>query len=420
MKATRKRNPYRVPKGFVANPFTPLYHEPDLEPSEDLSVQEILDYALTLEGQIPGDFNLSQIVNEIKSNSLSFVRTGLLAYKVKVYKIYRNVHRNFKEFCEKALGISHWQINRTIEAARVVVELAQNGFDILPKCEAQCRPLSKFSGAQLCANWQIVLDTTPAHRITGKAINEALGIETTSMSVQIAPKLYYRIKAQAVEAGMSFHAFLETTFGDHTEVQKVEPEKLDEWEEDLQALVHEQEKSPSQETENLNEQNGELVNKEASNDQTLVDSTSPLPALDEPLIEPGLNTESRAKDLETESVIINGFGILSGCKAQSGLLANFSDSKLCANWLSFLDSTSATKITGSSTSGVAGMERELMEVTISEELYNRINEEAQSAGMSIEELLEAKLGINDTTDEGAQAAQKKPKRRATKHKRGFG
>lgn len=442
MKATRKKNPYRAPKGFVPNPFTPLYQEPDVDPSEDLSVQEILDYALTLEDQIPGDFSLSQVVNEIKSNSLSFVRTGLLAYKVKVYKIYRNVHRNFKEFCEKALGVSHWQINRNIEAARVVVELAQNGFDILPKCEAQCRPLSKFSGAELCANWQSVLDTTPPHRITGKAINEALGIETNSECMRISPKAYYIVKKKALEVGISVDKLLIETFGDDTSTQFVDQRNLDEWEEDLQALVDEQEKVPSQETEDLNEQDGELVNKEASNE----------PASDVPPMQPGLNTESIPKDFEASSVVINGFGI----QAQSGLLTNlynpeslgashFGISTMSAisksyifrfssridfpkwdapesfaNWQTFLDANPVRKINSNAIDKVLDMEREYEYLEVSEELYHLLHEKAHAAGMSIDELILKTFGNQTSTDEGGQAAQKKPKRRSTKHKRGFG
>ena len=406
MKATRKKNPYRAPKGFVPNPFTPLYQEPDVDPSEDLSVQEILDYALTLEDQIPGDFSLSQVVNEIKSNCLSFVRTGLLAYKVKVYKIYRNVHRNFKEFCEKALGVSHWQINRNIEAARVVVELAQNGFDILPKCEAQCRPLSKFSGAELCANWQSVLDTTPPHRITGKAINQALGIETKSECMRISPEAYYIVKKKALEIGISVDKLLIETFGDDTPTQFVDQRNLDEWEEDLQALVDEQEKVPSQETEDLNEQDGELTNQAASNE----------PASDVPPLQPELNTESIPKDFEAESVVINGFGI----QAQSGLLTNLYNPESFANWQTFLDANPVRKINSNAIDKVLDMEREYEYLEVSEELYHLLHEKAHAAGMSIDELILKTFGNQTSTGEGGQAAQKKPKRRSTKHKRGFG
>ena len=33
------RNPYRVPQGYIPNPFDPLYQSNDVEPSEELSVQ---------------------------------------------------------------------------------------------------------------------------------------------------------------------------------------------------------------------------------------------------------------------------------------------------------------------------------------------------------------------------------------------
>ena len=247
------RNPYRVPYGFVSNPFAPLYQQPDEELSEELSVQLILDYANELDDKIAGDFDLGGVIDQIKNNTLSFVRIGLLAYKVKVLKLWRDGYRSFKEFCEKAIGITHWQINRAIEAARVVIELAQGGFDVLPKNEAQARPLTKFSGAELCANWQTILDTIPEHKITGNSIAKALGMEVKKSMLYADPDVCSQIEKDALELGIPVREYLRLLhierrvsveemllriLGETYETpQEVEQEKLQAWEEDLEGLV---------------------------------------------------------------------------------------------------------------------------------------------------------------------------------------
>ncbi|MGK7914695.1 MAG: hypothetical protein AB4038_04000, partial [Prochloraceae cyanobacterium] len=158
---TATRNPYKVPYGFVDDPFVPLYQQLDEEVSYEPSAQSLLDYAQELEELVPGDFELSEVITEIKGNTLSFVRTGLMAYKVKVLKLYRQSYRSFKEFCEKAIGVTHWQVNRTIDASRVVLDLAQKGFKVLPKCEAQARHLTKLRGADLYHSWEDVINSYP-------------------------------------------------------------------------------------------------------------------------------------------------------------------------------------------------------------------------------------------------------------------
>ncbi len=239
MSATR--NPYKVPLGFVSDPFAPLYQQPDEELSEDLSVQLILDYANELDDKIAGDFDLGVVINEIKNNTLSFVRTGLLAFKVKVLKLYREGYRTFKDFCEQAIGITHWQVNRTIEAARVVIELAQNGFKILPKNEAQARPLAKFTGADLLANWQTVLDTTKEYKITGSRIAETLGMDVTSKLLRLPPEVYYELQTQALSEGMSVAELLKAILAQRKEVEEPDEQQLQAWQQDLDTLVAEEE-----------------------------------------------------------------------------------------------------------------------------------------------------------------------------------
>jgi predicted DNA binding CopG/RHH family protein len=231
------QNPYKTNKSFLIDPFTPLYQTSDEEIPQNESVENLIHYAWSLEECIPGDFDLKTVITEIKSQILSFVRTGLLAYKVKFHKLYRRVHKNFKTFCEKALGISHWQINRKIEAARVVMELAQAGFSILPTCEAQARPLTKLYGAELCNKWKMVVDSLEPHTITSNQINEVLGVETKTTSLRLPKKLYEQIKRKALEMGLSIEQFLNMILDDDQKISPVEEEILVKWEEDLETFA---------------------------------------------------------------------------------------------------------------------------------------------------------------------------------------
>lgn len=232
------QNPYKTKKGFLADPFASLYQASDRKMSQDESIENLIHYACSLEECIPGDFDLQTVVTEIKSQILSFVRTGLLAYKVKISKLYRRVHKNFKTFCEKTLGISHWQINRKIEAARVVIELAQAGFTVLPTCEAQARPFTKLYGAELCNKWKTVVDSLEPHTITSNQINEVLGVETKTASLRLPKKLYEQIRRKALDMGLSIEQLLNIMFEDEQKTSTVEREVLTKWEEDLKSFTN--------------------------------------------------------------------------------------------------------------------------------------------------------------------------------------
>ncbi|XLQ12527.1 MAG: hypothetical protein KPI85_09230 (plasmid) [cyanobacterium endosymbiont of Epithemia adnata isolate EadnSB Bon19] len=231
------QNFYKTKNFFLVDPFASIYQNSKEETLQNESIENLINYAWSLEENIPGDFDLQTIVTEIKTQVLSFVRTGLLAYKVKIFKLYRGVHKNFKTFCEEVLGISHWQINRKIEAARVVVELIQAGFSILPSCEAQARPLTKLYGAELCNKWKMVVDSLKPHTITSNKINEVLGVESKTASLRLPKKLYEQIRRKALEMELSVEQLLNMMFEDDEKIDIVKEEALVKWEEDLKTLV---------------------------------------------------------------------------------------------------------------------------------------------------------------------------------------
>lgn len=145
----------------------PLYHP--LPPSID----DVLTYEKELEEE-GNNISFKWADHEIKNHLLSYVRVGLVAYRVKLYRLYRHSQQKFKtfqEYCEKGLGKSSWVVNKLIKAANVTLELAKAGFTQLPQCEAQARPLTKFTGDTLTQKWQEVIDSTPPHRITATHVS---------------------------------------------------------------------------------------------------------------------------------------------------------------------------------------------------------------------------------------------------------
>lgn len=210
------KNYYSAPKGFLLNPFNALYQRSDVETSQDDAVQQLVHYGLYLEKQIAGDFNLNSIVFEFKDNIFSFVRNGLLMYKVKTLKLYKKAYSNFKVFCKEALKISHWQVNRMVEASRIVMELIQAGFSILPRNVAQCNPLSSYTGNELIEKWQEIVENIPEHLITAKTIDNLLNPpereEKVETVIKVPPALYLCILRQAIDKGLSVVKLLEQVF----------------------------------------------------------------------------------------------------------------------------------------------------------------------------------------------------------------
>jgi hypothetical protein len=224
----------------------PLYAV--LPPSiEDLLVySEELDY----EGHC---ITWEWAINEIKNHMTGWVRVGLVASKVRLYRLYSGVHQSFQEFCEKRLGLKFWKVNNLIKAAQVVMELAQAGYDVLPTCEAQARPLIKFIGDGLGEMWERVLRSFPPHQITAAAIESITDPDKPKKStIRVNKNLGEKLQRKALDLGISVEQLLEEMLdedevepepddGDE-EAKKAIAKKMEIWEADLQALIAEYER----------------------------------------------------------------------------------------------------------------------------------------------------------------------------------
>ena len=189
---------------LVGSPPDPLYDP--LPPS----VEDLLIYDQELNDECPY-ITFEWATHEIKNHLLNWVRVGLVADKVRYYKLWQGKFANWSEYCHKVLGKASWQIKKTIEAAKTTLYLARAGFDVLPTCEAQASKLAKFTklGDDLITAWHKVLDAVPKHLITANAIGEVFGEEPKKQRLNIPTELYQRLKLKAQELGISLEKLLE-------------------------------------------------------------------------------------------------------------------------------------------------------------------------------------------------------------------
>ena len=213
----RTKDPYKVNRSFLTSPTTALYQEHDLEISQLPWIQEIVEEALDLDDRISGDFDLEYLKFSIYNNEYSFIRTGLIAFKIKVFKLYKGVAKSFKQFCEDHLHKTHWIIDRLIRSAKTCIDLIVSGFEVLPRNEAQCRALMSGCQGDIILAWQQVLDDHEGqyHKITAKSITRSLKGEEEEPKTQtlvITAILYAAIWTAAEKAKLKPVEYLEELF----------------------------------------------------------------------------------------------------------------------------------------------------------------------------------------------------------------
>jgi hypothetical protein len=241
-------------KKYLHNPFDALYQDNTLL-SNKPEIQELNQYALDLEDQIAGDFNLNYLTFEFAYNQLAFVRNGLLLAKLKFLKLYKNYgDGTFASFCKYQLRKQRWQINDTIKAARVVLNLMYAGFEILPANIAQAVALAKLTIDELIEKWRSIIETLPPDKITAHSIRNIVKPPTESepavASLEVPAKVHEEIHREAANRGLSIGEFISIILGffkksenshllsseNNTEAYR-EKERI--WQEDLDSLVRE-------------------------------------------------------------------------------------------------------------------------------------------------------------------------------------
>ena len=204
-------------KKYLLNPFNALYQDDTLL-SDKPQIKELDQYARDLEDRIEGDFNLEYLISEFAYNQLAFVRNGLLLAKIKFLKLYKNYgDGTFASFCKHQLRKQRWQINDTIKASSVVLDLMYAGFDILPTNISQAVALAKLAGEELIEKWRSIINTLPSDKITAHSIrnfiNPPTESEPTVASLEVPIQVHEDIHREAANRGLPIGEFLRIILG---------------------------------------------------------------------------------------------------------------------------------------------------------------------------------------------------------------
>ena len=191
--------------------FNDIYWEPP-----ESEFQPLLDFESEISREVPHN-DISLLTQRLKDSFLDYVRQGVMLDAVCRYRLYKQQYKDFAEYCQRALGRSHFYCKKIIQAAKICLELIKSKFKILPTSVAQALPLLKFAKVDVGGNreledkWQTVLDGFPPELITAAKISETLdeNPEDRAKQVRIGGKAYQLLQQKAAAAGMAVSKYLE-------------------------------------------------------------------------------------------------------------------------------------------------------------------------------------------------------------------
>lgn len=253
-------------------------------------VDDITDFSCKAVELLKSDceYDIFDAIKDIKGNLLGWVKSGLLLGAIKssfCFTVLRNkLAKNWEEFCIKFFEQSHWYSDRLIKASRVVLILIENGFSILPKCEAQARPLVKFLPdpeyrdyeneyleKELCDKWKQVLQATKDKPITAGvvlAVVDPEKAEAGTTTIRLSKKAKQNLLEIALQAGYTtISEYLENLHQDEQETQASDQDKEQAWEKDLQDLLQEREQEIEKKYKGFGEQTTKQVVKKIKSPQ---------------------------------------------------------------------------------------------------------------------------------------------------------
>ncbi|MEG3907330.1 hypothetical protein QT979_08525 [Microcoleus sp. w2-18bC1] len=195
--------------------FNDIYWEPP-----ETEFQPLLDFESEISHEVPHN-DIAVLTQRIKRSFLDYVRQGIMLEAVRRYRLYKRQYKDFAEYCNRALGRSHFYCKKIIQAAQICLRLIKAKFKILPTSVAQALPLLKFAKvdeygeSHLSEKWQTVINDLPPELITAAKISEALdeNPEDRAKQVRIGGKAYQLLQQKAVAAGMAVSAYLEMLIG---------------------------------------------------------------------------------------------------------------------------------------------------------------------------------------------------------------
>lgn len=229
-------------------------HKPDplyspLPPSYD----ELTEYAEDLE-HWGNHITYEWASNEIMTHRMGWIRMGLVADRLRRYRLYKDKFTDWNTYCKKCLGLQNWQVNKVIKYALVAIDIIRHGAIVLPTCKSHVEKLlecCKKTGVDHLKAWDIVTERLPEQSlITAKNICEVLGFPMEdNRQIRLPRYLRDRLQNAAFREGITLEEkisqLLDEDEGIEPEAETQEDsgseqeEKEQAWRDDLNQLIQE-------------------------------------------------------------------------------------------------------------------------------------------------------------------------------------
>ena len=156
-----------------------------------LWIQNLLKFCVKSVDSIYLPENINQAITQIKSDIYSYIKIGVICDLVRHKNLWENLTNNFGQFCKDYLGKSRWWFDNIINASKVAMNLINSGFDILPKNEAQARPLTSLDYLEQVEVWRNITHTIPEHRIKAKTVKAFVDRHIKKLNQDYEEESYY-------------------------------------------------------------------------------------------------------------------------------------------------------------------------------------------------------------------------------------
>lgn len=170
---------------------------------------------------------------EMRGHQMNWVRLGLVAERVRRYRLYRPQYEDWNTYCKEVLGKRAWQMSQTIDCALVVMEIIKYGSTVYPTCKAQAQALidcCKKTGDFFLDAWDKVVEENPVNwMLTANNICAALGFNPENN--RISKRHKRKIQQLADRDGMTFGEKLDEFIALDEELEVKESQELEETEE---------------------------------------------------------------------------------------------------------------------------------------------------------------------------------------------
>ena len=113
----------------------------------------------------------NQLEKIIEKGMSHFVEVGTALTIIRDEKLYKDLFRNFEEYCKERWGFRHSYVNYLMGSTKVIEHLKTSTMvEVLPKTERETRPLTRLEPEQQKEAWKKAVETAPEGKVTAKHV----------------------------------------------------------------------------------------------------------------------------------------------------------------------------------------------------------------------------------------------------------